>query len=65
MKGGNANKPEEEKEDPGNLRAEEISTNERARVLPWFCGEQKLGLFWIGQPFDQYTVEAEDKASKK
>jgi len=62
--GGDANKPEEP-EDPGNLRADEIDTNERAKALPWFCGETKVAVVWLSEAFNQFTKKAKTRAGKK
>jgi hypothetical protein len=64
MKGGSEDKPEPP-EDLGNLAAEELSDNTRARVVPWHCGEAKFALTWISVPFGQYTQDAPAERSAK
>lgn len=41
----------------GNLKPREISSNQQ-EPLPWICGEDKVALNWIGEVYDQYTVDA-------
>jgi hypothetical protein len=64
MKGGDE-KQIPEPDDPGNLRAEEIDTNERAKAVTWFCGETKVAVVWLSEAFNQFTKIAKTKAGKK
>lgn len=42
------------KKKPSNFAIEEQRTDtvEQARPLPWFCGVVRVGLTWLGQPFN-------------
>lgn len=57
MKGQQTNLPE----DPnalGNTDPEELSTNQEATPIPWFCGEARFALRWISPIYNQTTKEA-------
>jgi hypothetical protein len=64
MKGGAENKPDPP-EDLGNVAADELSDNTRARVVPWHVGEAKFALTWISAPFGQFTKPAPAERSGK
>ena len=52
--------------DPGNVDAQELSTNQEAIVVPLIMGEQRLPLIWISSIYNQYTVPAPvDRPGKK
>ncbi|MBN8249106.1 MAG: hypothetical protein J0L84_16890 [Verrucomicrobia bacterium] len=56
MKGG-AN-IQDAQQDPANLEAEELSTNQEAAVIPMFAGEAKFALVWLSPAMNQFTREA-------
>lgn len=51
------NQPEKEP-DVANLDSGELSSNEEAVAIPWFCGERKFALKWLSPIYHQFTREA-------
>lgn len=40
-----------------NVGPQDLATNQK-QDLPWICGEEKVSLLWIGEVYNQYTVDA-------
>ncbi len=40
-----------------NVGPKDLTTNEK-QPLPWTCGEEKVALMWVGQVYDQFTIDA-------
>ncbi len=47
-----------------NLDESQISSNQEAIPLPWFCGRDKLALKWITEPLNIRTTEIQQKIGK-
>jgi hypothetical protein len=44
--------------DLANIDETELSSNQEAVAVPWFCGERKFALKWISPTYNQFTREA-------
>jgi hypothetical protein len=63
LKGGQPNKPQAVP-DPANLSQAELSSNEQATVIPWFCGERKFAVAWISPIYNLFSKDG-NASSKK
>lgn len=63
VKGEKKNLPEDENA-LGNVDPEELSTNQEAAPVPWFCGTRRIGLRWISPVMNQYHQKAEGPGGK-
>lgn len=46
------------------VKPEKVSTNESARVLPWFSGTRWMGVTWVGDVFNVQTVSVKKTVGK-
>ena len=46
-----------------NMEPEEFSSNQEGSHV-WFAGEEKIALRWVGEIYNQYTIEVEGGGKK-
>lgn len=53
-------------EDPSlfGVKPEKVSTNEAARILPWFAGTRWMGVTWVGDVFNVRTTDVKREVGK-
>jgi len=61
MSSGGSN-PQPESPKPLNLKPARIASNERAIPLPYFAGEMRLGIHWLGECYNDRAEEVESKS---
>ena len=51
--------------DLGAVDEADLSSNQEAVVIPFFCGEAKFAVKWLCYPFKQFTKDAPTKRPGK
>lgn len=63
MKGGQPNRPQPQP-DPANLDDAELTSNQEAKVVPWFAGQRKFALTWISPVHNQFSKDVPTSGKK-